>query len=379
MSTTLRPVAAGFACYGLFWGSWAIATFDVERSLHLNDDRFGLLLAVAVAAGAAANAVGGPLAERWGTTRAMTRALALWGLLTVAVTLTRGVSLFTAVFAVALVAGGGVDVVMNIAAAAGLAGSSGRLVRFHAWYNAGTVVGAGLTGLALHLGLSWRWCWAAIGFAACAIAFVSRRSPLPAGGAGESHGLFHSLTLLRRERLLLLAAVFSACALVEGGITTWGVLFLRSRVATGVLVGTGAYVAGQALATVGRATLGPSVGALGGARGAAAGGGLAAVGIFVEAIAPSTPVAVGGLVAAALGISMCWPLLVSSVGDVFERPAVAVGGLTAAGYLGIVAGPPLVGAVSGLAGLRAGLGLLAAIAAAASVAAALRLAPLASR
>jgi MFS family permease len=352
-----------------------VATLDVERSFHLNDDRFGLILAVAVAAGAAANAIGGSLAERWGTTRAMSTVLTLWGLLLIGVSLTHGVILFTGTFAVCLVAGGGVDVVANIAAAAGLAGASGRLVRFHAWYNAGTVAGAGLTGLALAQGVSWRWCWAAIGVGGCAIALISRRAHLPAGGAGEVHGLFHSLTFLRRERLVLLAAVFAACALTEGGITTWGVLFLRSQISAGVLVGAAAYVAGQGLATAGRAGLGPSVGALGGTRGAAAGGGLAAIGLVTEAVAPNTVVAVIGLVLAALGVSMCWPLLVSAVGDVFERPAVAVGGLTAAGYVGIVAGPPLVGAISGVAGLRAGLLALAAIAAAAALIAAIRLAP----
>ena len=352
-----------------------MGTLDIERSFHLNDDRFGLVLALAVGAGAAANAIGGSLAERWGTTRAMATVLSLWGALLIAVTLTRGVLLFTGVFAVCLVAGGGVDVVANIAAAAGLAGASGRLVRFHAWYNAGTVIGAGLTGLALANGISWRWCWAVIGVAGCVIAFLSRHAHLPAGGAGEVHGLFHSLTFLRRERLVLLAAVFAACALTEGGITTWGVLFLRSRVSAGVLVGAAAYVAGQGLATAGRAGLGPSVGALGGARGAAAGGALASVGLLIEALAPNTAVAVTGLVLAALGVSMCWPLLVSAVGDVFDRPAVAVGGLTAAGYLGIVAGPPLVGGISGLAGLRAGLLTLAAIAAGASLIAAIRLAP----
>jgi hypothetical protein len=299
--------------------------------------------------------------------------------LLVAVTVTRGVILFTGVFAVSLVAGGGVDVVANIAAAAGLAGSSGRLVRFHAWYNAGTVIGAGVTGLALANGISWRWCWAVIGIAGCVIAFVSRRAHLPAGGAGEVHGLFHSLTFLKRERLVLLAAVFAACALTEGGITTWGVLFLRSRISAGVLVGAAAYMAGQGLATAGRAALGPSIGVLGGARGAAAGGALAAAGLLVEAVAPDAAVAVIGLVLAALGISMCWPLLVSAVGDVFDRPAVAVGGITSAGYLGIVAGPPLVGGISGLAGLRAGLITLAVIAAAASLTAAIRLAPARAR
>jgi MFS family permease len=45
-----------------------------------------------------------------------------------------------------------------------------------------------------------------------------------------------------------------------------------------------------------------------------------------------------------------------------RHPAVAIGGVTASGYLGMVIGPPLVGVLSGAFGLRTGLVVLAAIA-----------------
>ena len=44
MTKGLRLIAATFACFGFFWGSWAVAALDVQLFLHLSDGGFGLLL-----------------------------------------------------------------------------------------------------------------------------------------------------------------------------------------------------------------------------------------------------------------------------------------------------------------------------------------------
>jgi MFS family permease len=154
--------------------------------------------------------------------------------------------------------------------------------------------------------------------------------------------------------------------MVEGGIDTWGVLVLRQRLGTTVLVGAGAYVTGQAVATAARIVLGPAAGALGAVRGLAIGGGLAAAGLVLVALAPAWGAA-AGLAVAAAGISVCWPLLLSRASAGQERPAAVVGGVTAIGYLGFVVGPPLVGALAGIVGLRPAILSLAAAAAVVAV------------
>ncbi len=161
-----------------------------------------------------------------------------------------------------------------------------------------------------------------------------------------------------------LAIVFAAGAIVEGGVGTWGVLFLRDHLAVAALAGAAAYVAGQALATTARATLGWSVRRIGEARGARIGLALAAVGLLVEAASGSAALAGAGLAAAAVGSAVYWPLLLAHAGSGAERPGVVVGGISAAGYIGFLAGPPMVGVIADLGGLRAGLVLLAVIAAA---------------
>lgn len=367
MRSPLRPVAATFVCFGAFWGVWAVSAVDVEDALGLGHGGFGALLAVALAASAVVNALGGTLVERWGTSAAISRSLTAWAVLLALGAAAPHPLLLAAGFTGIVAVGGFVDVAINVPPAALLAGEPGRLVRFHGFFNGGAAIGAALTGVAATGGLSWRWLWLAVACVALGLAAWSARAELPAGGPGERQQLLHGLRTIRAEHLVLLAAVFACGAMVEGGIDTWGVLFLRDRLDVGVAVGAVAATAGQAVAALARGTLGPAVGSLGSARGVAAGAGLAATGLTVLAVAPAG-VAPLGLVAAVAGIAVCWPLLLAQGTAGRARPGAVVGGMTAIGYLGFVVGPPVVGWVAGVVGLRWGLLVLAGTAAFVAVA-----------
>ena len=358
----MRPVAACFVGLGMFLGAWAVVVIDLERALHLGHGGFGLLLAVSLAGTAAVNGVAGPLSERWGTSTMLARSLAVWSVAVALIAIAQPPWLLAVACAAALGLGGAVDVAMNVAASAAFVDQPGRLVSFHARFNAGAVLGAASAALVLNAGLSWRWPFIVLAGLALAIGAWCGRATLPAGEAGAAHGPLHALHTIRAERLVLLAVVFACGAMVEGGIDTWGVVVLRQQLGTTVLVGAGAYVAGQAVATTARILLGPAAGALGAVRGLAVGGGLAACGLVLVALAPAWGAAIGLAVAAA-GISVCWPLLLSRASAGQERPAAVVGGVTAVGYLGFVIGPPLVGALAGVVGLRPAILTLAATAA----------------
>ncbi len=114
---------------------------------------------------------------------------------------------------------------------------------------------------------------------------------------------------------------------------------------------------------------------LGYKRGFVLGSGLAAGGLVLEASFNSVPVAACALALAAGGISLCWPLTMARLAS--PRPGAApdsasttvlVGGFTAAGYMGWVLGPAVVGTLADHEGLKAGLLLLGGIAATASAA-----------
>ena len=360
--TTLRPVVASFVVFGFFAGAWAVATVDIERTFHLSDTGLGALLAAGIIAATAVAAIGGAITDRWGAGPSLTRALVVWGALLALEAAAPHLVLFVLALVMAMAAGGLVDVVMNIVAADALAHDAGRLVRFHGLFNGGCVAGAAVTGVALRFGASWRVVWVGVAIVGVATGIVTRRARLPEPERFDHPSMWRALAGLRHEGLLVLALVFAAAAMVEGGIATWGILYLRGHLGLGVLAGVSAYVVGESLATFARLGGGPMVSALGTRRAVVIGGTLAAAGIATEALCGAAGIAAAGLAAAAVGISVVWPLLLADVNNEARHPALAIGGVTACGYLGMVAGPPLVGTLSGVFGLKIGLLVLAAIA-----------------
>ena len=362
----MAPVTASFVLFGIFWGSWAVAATDVERSLHLSHARFGLLLSVGLAGAAVANGVGGALTERFGTGRVLAASLAGWGTLLLAGAALASTAVpwgFGATLVLAIALGGVVDVVMNVAAVAALADRPGELVRFHARFNAGAAAGALVTGLLLGAALSWRLAWAVVGAVALGLAGWCARAELPAGERGGHVPMLDTVPLLRRERLVLVAVAFAVGGMVEGGIELWGVLFLRTFLDSGLPVAVGSAVGGYLVATVARIAFGRAAGRRGAARGVTLGAAVAFAGVLVLGLSSTAWISGLGLVLAAGGISMCWPLLLAHASEGRARPAAIVGSVTAVGYLGFVAGPTIVGAAAAAFGLRAGLLLLAAAAA----------------
>lgn len=368
-------IRLAFALFGGFWGTWAVAALDVQRFLGLSAAGLGGLVAATVVGTSVANVVGGTLTERIGVGRSMALALVLWSSSVIPLAAVQSPGWWMALFLVAVAAGGMLDVVLNIASAGALSHRPGRLLRVHASYNTGALVGAALTGAVLAAGWSWRWSLAAVALGAAVLAVPVARRPrrlpgvLPSGATGHVT-LGDAVMELRRSRLVPLAVVFALGAMVEGGIGTFGVLYLRDRLDVAVLAGAGAYVVGQSLATAARVALGSDAAdarlARAGAWPARLGLAIAGVGLALEVATDLAAVAALGLAVAAVGASTYWPLLSAVANRSSDRPGLAVGGVSAAGYLGFLAGPPVVGAVAEGAGLRAGVLVLAVAGAAAA-------------
>jgi hypothetical protein len=271
-------------------------------------------------------------------------------------------ALFCVLLLAAIGVGGLVDVSMNVAATSALGNEPRRLLRAHGLFNAGSLIGAGCMGVVLAAGGSFRVAWIAIAALALCFAAWVRASELPAGERGEHYTVTDGMRALVRGGLVVLAVVFALGAVVEGGVGTWGVLFLRSRLGLATIAGAGAYVAGQALATVARMTLGGAAYRLGQRRGAQVGLGLAGAGLLLEATATHALPAAIGLAMATVGSATYWPRLLAHASMGSERPGIVVGGLSAAGYVGFLAGPPLVGWISQATDLRWGIAVLGAAA-----------------
>lgn len=356
---------ASFILFGLFWGSWAVMLFDIQRAFALTYAQLGVLLAVAVAVAGASSAVTAHLSDRVGARRLLWIALVAWAALLCVLALTRGRWAFAVVLVLVEVAGGSIDTAMNAEASHRLVDHPATLVRLHALFNAGALSGAALAALVLHAGVSFRWIWPGIALVAlvvggwAAVTDPGRPAAAASPGAAVPSREAHPLRRLRRDGLLWLLAVFALAEITEGGVDTWGVLFLRNHLATGVLLGAAAYVVGQLVAATTRGAGGPVVGRLGSRRALVVGGCVAGSGILLESLTSLSGLAACGLALGAGGASLFWPLVMSSVSQRASQVVSAVGAFTAAGYVGWVAGAPVVGWVSQSFGAARGLQVLA--------------------
>ena len=64
--------------FGVFWGSWAVMLFDIQKAYALSDAELGVVLAIAIAVAGASSAVMAHLADRVGARRMLWLALVAW-------------------------------------------------------------------------------------------------------------------------------------------------------------------------------------------------------------------------------------------------------------------------------------------------------------
>jgi MFS family permease len=90
---------------------------------------------------------------------------------------------------------------------------------------------------------------------------------------------------------------------------------------------------------------------------------IAGIGAALTAMSPTTLVALVGIVITGAGISVCAPLIFSLAGRHGGpgRQGAAISRVTTIAYAGFIIGPPLVGGIAGVAGLRVGVAAMAVI------------------
>ncbi|MDX6665073.1 MAG: hypothetical protein QOG68_1279 [Solirubrobacteraceae bacterium] len=238
---------------------------------------------------------------------------------------------------------------------------SGRpiLSSLHAAFSFGGFAGAGVgaAATALHVSPTPHLIAAALLFGLPGLAAVR---PLL---RGDSDPDAHSPQLGRTRlpaRLALLGAVCFFCLLAEGGASDWSAKLVATDLGGSAALGAVAYAVFSAGMGAGRLVadgLWARWGAVGLLRRS---GLLAAIGFAAALLVGTAPAAVVGFLALGLGLSGVVPTLFRAGAD---QPGVATGGalslVSSLGYLGFMAGPPLIGGLAELTSLRAATGLLA--------------------
>jgi MFS family permease len=375
-----------FALLGLANGVWLARIPAIKQSLQLTDGVLGLALLSSPAGLVVVVLVASRIVHRAGSQRSTMIAGICVALLPIALGLAPSLpALMAALFAFGLAAGM-LDVSMNSQAVL-VERAAGRplMTSFHACYSFGGLAGALLGSLFATAGISPAVNFTAVGVPlACAAALAggwlvadpARNGAAPVAAASAAGGSRVRQFLRTWTPALLLMAVLAACSLLgEGSAEGWSAVYLHDNLGTSAGLAALGYAAFSVTMALGRLSgdrLNLRLGAAMLMRGC---GLLAAAGLCLSLLSRQPAVVILGFALFGAGLSCTFPLLVSAAGGVDpDRPASGIARVAGSGYVGLLAGPPLIGGLAEVVGLRWALVLplvlALAIAAGAGVAAA---------
>lgn len=353
-----RGLLAAFGVFGVFWGSWAASLPAVRHQVGATDGGLGLALAALALSAVPVMPVAGRLVDRFGARRALPASLLAFALVLPLPALAHSVgALVPGLVALGLVTGA-LDLVVNAATAAWERIEADRLMSWgHGAFSAGVLVGSALAGLAREAGASPFRIALAV---AVAVALVGATQPAYRLAPGEAAAASHE----HLPRVLVgIGLLVAGAFLCEDAIQSWSALQLeRGLHATPAVSGLGPGLFAGSMA-VGRLLGGPLSRRVAEGRLLAGAALLLALGAVGVALAPTAGTALVALAVAGAGTSVLAPVLYSAVGDRAApgRQGADLAKVSALGYAGFVAGPPLVGALSAATSLPVALGCLGGI------------------
>ena len=346
-------VSVVFALNGALFATIFSRLPAIQERTGLSEGVLGLALLCAMMGLLASQAVAGGLVTRLGSRPVMTVGALGYaaGLVPVAFATSfeaLAVSLFLTGFANGLL-----DVAMNIHGLT-VERRLGRpiLSTLHACFSFGALFGAALGGLVAGAGLEVPVHLPATAALGALTILVARRYLLDSSADAAPEGPMFAVP----SRALVLVGVFAFCVLMsEGAVNDWAAVFLANEVGTGEATAAAGLAAFSLTMAIGRLygdRLNERIGAV---RLARAGGALAALGIGTAILTDITAVALAGFASAGFGLAALFPLALRAAAARGEVEGPSVAAVTASGYLGFLAGPPVIGGLAELAGLRAGL------------------------
>lgn len=345
---------------GLILASWVSRTPDIRDALGASSGQMGFILMGLSVGSMVGILCSAPLVLRFGTRRVLNVTATATALSMPVIALGAGLPsavVLAAGLAMSGVAMGAAEVAMNVEGAEIEAlEEKPFLPRLHAFFSIGATVGATL-GIAfahyrvpveLHLG-----CVAVLGFVLVPLALP--RIPHGVGTSTDEEVAAPRQNLLGDAQLLLVGIIVLSLALAEGAANDWLPLVMVDGHGFDPAIGSASYAIFAGCMSVGRLFGGPLVSRLGNTNvllvSALAGGlGLALV-IFVD----NQVVAASAVIAWGFGAALGFPVAISAAGESGPDPARRVAFVATIGYIAFLAGPPVLGLLGELGGLRRAL------------------------
>ncbi|GGO46264.1 MFS transporter [Streptomyces lasiicapitis] len=352
-----------FVLCGTLMGTWVVHIPAIEERVGISHASLGGLLVLLGLGAFIGMRVAGPLTDRLGARVVVPAGGILCGAALILPGLARDPWTLAGALLVFGFCNGCLDVSMN-AHAVHVEKAYGRPVMsgFHATFSVGGVLAALAGAGAASAGLNPAAGMAAMGAMGIVIALGSARALLPTAPAVESPGSGSpekaeaSPADTRRSakgRVWLLAVLALMVMLCEGAANDWSALHLKDVL--GAPAGTAAFAYGTfaAAMTIGRLLADRFVARFGSAAILRHGAATAAVGITLVALGPWMWAAFTGWALFGLGLSGCVPQLFSAAGHADPAAAGAnVSRVAGLGYVGMLAGPAVIGWLTHLVALN---------------------------
>jgi MFS family permease len=354
-------VAFIFFLNGVLLATWAARIPAVQARLMLSPAALGTILFGGSAGALAGMNSGGYLAARYSSRLVVILATASLCLALVLVAIAP--SFPTLLVVVALLGGsaGGMDVAMNTQGVA-VERLYGRpiLNSFHACYSLGSLGGALVGGLIAGRGFGLLPHFGGIALvgvilALCALpALLPPAGDVPEGGAGA--------TFARPTRATLILGLVAFCALFgEGAMADWSALYLNNNLHSGAGLAPLGYAVFSVTMMVSRSIGDTLTARFGAVLMVRLGGLLAAFGLTLVLVTIWLPLALLGFALVGCGFSVIFPLTLSAAGrrsSQAQAASTALAAVATCGYMGLMAGPPVIGFAASLLGLRLALGTI---------------------
>ena len=356
LSTERGAISALFFLNGFAFSTWVSRIPAVQASLDLTPGTLGAALAGLGAGSLVAMPVTGWLVGRIGSRPVLSASAIACALVLVLPGLATNVVLLGVLLAAFGASVGSMDIAMN-AQAVELEHRYGRPIMstFHALWSLGGMSGAAIGGAIAARGIAVvpHFVSIAVVILAVTVAQLPRLVSTPPNVAGGRQRL-------RVSAALIGLSLLATCILIaEGAMADWTPVYLGSVLGTGPGLSAAGYAVFSAAMTVGRLTGDWVTLRFGRTRIVRVGALIAALGLSAALWLESVAAALAGFVCVGAGLSVIVPLVFSAAGRLDERsagPGLAV--VTTAGYLGFLAGPPLIGAVAEAFSLTLGMGIV---------------------
>ena len=372
MTGRTSPVRARWSVSTIFFvngavlASWVPHIPAVKAAHALGDGALGLVLLSMAAGSVLALTLAGWLVGRIGS-RATTSMAAIALCLTLPLPiLSPAIPLLALSLVLVGASNATLDVAMN-AQAVLVEREYGRPIMssFHGLFSLGGLAGAALAGLAIGLGVPPA--YHVVVSAVVALLAVGRalRWLVPSDAADASA----SPVFARPSGVLFGLGVLAFFGLLaEGAMADWSAVYLRDTLETTPAVAVAGFAAFSLAMAAGRFRGDRLVSLLGPGRLLGASGAVAACGLGGALLVGAPAAAVIGCGLVGLGISNVIPVLFSAAGHVRGIQAgTALAAVATIGYLGLLAGPPLIGLTAHVTSLPVALGLVSAFCAAIGV------------